>query len=150
LRHKSTPKLAARTVRNIYSVVGAMFRDAAIEGKIDANPCILTVAQLGPVVDKDPEWRAGAIYSRAEAETMISDARIPLDRQMVYAFGLLAGLRPGEAAALRWRHYDATRQPLGQLTVAKSYSTKRAITKGTKTEAVKFVPVHPVLAAMLA
>ncbi|HWU90324.1 MAG TPA: hypothetical protein VN253_23830 [Kofleriaceae bacterium] len=31
---------------------------------------------------------------------------------------LLAGVRTGEAAALRWRHYDPTKQPLGELLVA--------------------------------
>lgn len=142
-------KLANRTVRNVYSVLAAVFRDARIAGKVQQTPCILTDAQLGPVTDKDPEWRSGAVYTRKEVETMISDARIPLDRQVVYALGLLAGLRPGEGAALRWRNYDVTREPLGMLTVAKAYSTSRSEVKGTKTEAVKFVPVHPVLAEML-
>jgi hypothetical protein len=31
---------------------------------------------------------------------------------------LLAGLRPGEIGALRWRHYDAATEPLGRLQVA--------------------------------
>lgn len=57
---------------------------------------------------------------------------------------------PGEAAALRWRHYDPTVTPRGRLLVAKSYSTRRDVEKSTKTDAVKHVPVHPVLAAMLA
>ena len=33
--------------------------------------------QLGPLVDSDPEWRAGAVFTRDEAEQMISDHRIP-------------------------------------------------------------------------
>lgn len=148
LRFKA--KLANRTVRNIYSVLAALFRDAKIAGIVKHTPCVLTDAQLGQVIDSNPEWRDGAQYSRAEVETMISDARIPFDRQLVYALGLLAGLRPGEGAALRWRHYDVTRDPLGCLTVAKAYSTSRSFEKGTKTEAVKHVPVHPVLAGMLA
>jgi integrase len=59
-------------------------------------------------------------------------------------------VRPGEAAALRWRHYDPTVTPLGKRLVAKSYNTTRNTEKTTKTDAVKHVPVHPVLAAMLA
>lgn len=31
--------------------------------------------------------------------------------------------RPGEAAALRWRHYDPTIRPLGKLLAAESYNT---------------------------
>jgi hypothetical protein len=48
-----------------------------------------------------------------------------------------------------FRHYDPTMRPLGKLLVAKSYST-RVGEKTTKTDAVKHVPVHPTLAAMLA
>ena len=143
-------QLASRTVRNIYSTLAAAMRDAAIAGKITVSPCILTETQLGPIVDKDPEWRAGALFTRKEVIAMISDRRIPLDRRVVYALGLLAGLRPGEGAALRWRHYDVTKSPLGMLTVAKAYSTSYSKTKGTKTNAVKFIPVHPVLAELLA
>jgi hypothetical protein len=39
---------------------------------------------------------------------------------MVYALELLAGVHPGEAASLRWRHYDPTVTPLGKILVAKS------------------------------
>jgi len=142
--------LAARTVRNVYSVLAAVLRDAAMAGRIPSSPCMLTEAQLGPKLDKDPEWRDGALFTREEAQSLISDERIPFDRRIVYALGLLAGLRPGEGAALRWRNYDATCEPLGKLTVALSYSTSRSKTKRTKTEAVRYVPVHPTLAAMLA
>lgn len=150
LRFQSEPRLAPRTVRNIYTVVAALFRDAAVAGLIDASPCILTVAQLGSVVDRDPEWRAGALFAREEVETLISDPRIPLDRRVVYGLGLLAGLRPGEGAALRWRHYDEASAPLGRLLVATSYSTDRSALKRTKTESTKWIPVHPALAALLA
>jgi len=141
-------KLANRTVRNIYSVLAAALRDAAFAGRITTSPCILDERQLGPVVDKDPEWRDGAIFTREEAEHMMADTRIPPDRRIVYALGLLAGLRPGEGAALRWRHY-LERKPLRCLVVALSYSTSRSQTKRTKTEAVRHVPVHPALAKLL-
>ncbi len=143
-------KLAPRTVLNIYSVIKAAFRDAEIKGLIDSSPCKLTKRELGKKVDKDPTWRRGAWFEREEAEAMISDERIPLDRRMTYALGLLAGLRPGEAAALRWHHYDANVKPLGSLEVAVSYNTKRSKVKSTKTETVKTIPVHATLAAMLA
>jgi integrase len=143
-------RLSQRTIYNIYSVVSAMFRDAAIEGKIEQTPCILTKHQLGPLVDSDPEWRAGAVFTRDEAEQMISDPRIPQDRRVVYAFGLLAGLRPGESAAARWRHYDPLATPLGKLTIAVAFNSRKNKVKGTKTNAVRYVPVHSTLAAILA
>ena len=64
--------------------------------------------------------------------------------------GVRAGLRPDEAAALRWRHRDPSVQPLGKLLVAASYNTREHRAKGTKTDDVHHVPVHPTLAAMLA
>jgi integrase len=134
-------RLANRTARNVYFVLAAALRDAAIAGKIPTSPCILTETQLGPVIDKDPEWREGAVFTRQEAEHLLAEPRIPLDRRVVIALGLLAGIRPGEGAALRWRHYDANREHLGCITVALSYSTPRTKTKRTKTEAVRKVPV---------
>jgi integrase len=142
--------LAPRSVYNIYSVVLALFRDAKLAGLIEQTPCCLTERQLGPKRDKNPEWRAGAVFTRDEAQTLISTPLIPLDRRTTYGIELLAGLRPGESAALRWRNYDPRAEPLGKLLVATAYSTKRNVTKGTKTETVKHVPVHPTLAAMLA
>jgi integrase len=148
---RTDPKLnlAPRSIYNIYSVVSAVFRDAKLADLIQQSPCVLDERHLGPLIDKDPEWRSTAVFTHEEVETIISDARIPPDRQMAYAIELLAGVRPGEGSALRWRHYDPTVRPLGKLLVAKSYST-RVGEKTTKTDAVKHVPVHPTLAAMLA
>src|SRR6266436_2498004 len=53
-------------------------------------------------------------------------------------------------AALRWRDYDDQCQPLGKLHVSASYSTRQKKVKSTKTGVVREVPVHPLLAAMLA
>lgn len=109
----------------------ATFRDAAIEGVIEQTPCILTSAQLGPLVDKDPEWRDGAKYTREKAETIISDERIPFDRRLYYAFTLLAGLRPVRSR----RSGGATsiqRSRRSVLTVALALNTRKLSIKGTK------------------
>jgi hypothetical protein len=81
-------------------------------------------------------------------EAIISHPRMWFDRRIVYALELLAGVRTGEAAALRWRHYDPTKQPLGELLVAFAYSTVKGREKTTKTDSSKHIPVHPTLAAM--
>jgi hypothetical protein len=81
---------------------------------------------------------------------LISDHRIPPDRQMVYGLELLARVHTGEALALRWRHYDPVVRPLDKRLVARSYNSRTGREKNTKTEAIKHVPVHPTLAAMLA
>lgn len=147
LRFDKDPPIAQRTVRNVYSVIAAAMRDAALKELIDVSPCCLTDDQLGPITDADPEWRDGALFTRDEAQLLISHPDIPTDRRLTYGFGLLGGLRPGEAGALRWRNYTAA--ALGRLLVARSYSVKQAATKGTKTETVKVIPVHATLAELL-
>jgi len=138
-------KLAPKTIYNIYANLKAVFRDAQMADLIDASPCVLTKYQLGENVDKDPEWRATAIYSRDELERLIGDLRVPLDRRVQYALEGIAALRLGEAVGLRWRHYDASVEPLGQLLIATSYNKGR-----TKTKLSRRMPVQSTLAAILA
>src|SRR3954451_2660422 len=103
--------LAPRTIRSIYSAVSALFRDADLEGVIEQTPAILKRETLPKVRDADPLWRAKALFSAAEVESLISDPRIPEDRRMFYALLFLACCRFGEGAALRWRVLEPA-QPL--------------------------------------
>jgi integrase len=91
-------------------------------------------------VDKNPTWRSEAIYTRDEAEQLISDPRILADRRVLYALKFLAGgLRHGEAARLTWRNYAPEAKPLGRIALGK-----------TKSGVPREVPVHPTLAKILA
>ena len=143
-------KLAPRTIRHIYFQCHGMFQKAVRRELLATNPCVLDEDDLPAKVDHDPEWRQTAIYSRAEIEQIIVDERIPWDRRMYDALLFLAGIRFGEASALRWRHYDPDLMPLGKLSIAKSYSTKLKAEKDVKTKTPRDVPVHPVLAELLA
>src|SRR5207253_10884853 len=71
-------------------------------------------------------------------------------RRMFWGMLFLSGVRFGEGSARHWRHYDPNAQPLGKLTVNTSYDSQAEIEKPTKTKHQREVPVHPVLAAMLA
>jgi integrase len=134
---------APRTVRNVYSVLRALFREAQIAGLI--SPCILTHFQLGRVRDGKKGWREGALFTREELQTLISDRRIPPDRRVLYGLCGLGALRHGEAAGLRWRHIVTGVEPLGRIVVLTSYDQG-----DTKTGNERWMPLHPVLAAMLA
>jgi len=153
LRAKCGPRpdqLAPRTVRHVYGTIHTMFEDAVADELIEFNPCKVKRGELPKKIDKDPNWRSGAVFTRAEVEAVVSDERIPHDRRVLYALLFLAGLRFGEAAALRWRSYDTTASPLGKLLVASSFSTQKRAEKSVKTEHTREVPVHGTLAKMLA
>lgn len=135
---------APRTVRNVYAVARALFRDAMIAGLTDVQPCILTHHQLGKIRDAKAEWRETALFSAGELRALMSSAKVPQDRQVLYGLLGLGCLRHGEAAALRWRHV-LPGKPLGKLHVANSNALAR-----TKTGVERGMPIHGALAAALA
>jgi integrase len=132
-------KLAPRTIRQVSGLLHTMFKSAAIEEVITANPVQFERGTLPKKVDKDPTWRHEAIYTRDEIETLISDERVLPDRRILYALKSLAALRHGEAASLTWSQYDLGAKPLGSINLGH-----------TKSGVPRQVPVHPVLAKLLA
>ena len=137
-------KVSPKTLRNVYGVLRTMFHRALLEELVERSPCVLTKHELGPLTDKDPTWRRRAVYTRKELEMLISDERVPPDRRVFYAIEGVGGLRHGEAAGLRWRSWEPTARPLGRLEVSTSYDSGR-----TKTGKLRYLPVHPALAAVL-
>lgn len=138
---------APRTLRNVYYLVRAMFRDAEIAELIPLgqNPCILTKRQLGKLRDKKPGWRHTAVFTRSELEALISDERLPQDHRVWNGLLGLGMLRTGEAAGLRLRHLSFDEKPLGRMLVMTSYDDG-----DTKTETERWMPIHPTLRAVLA
>ncbi len=143
-RKAKAEKLAPRTIRHVFATMHRMFKSAIIEELIESNPVVVEKNVLPKNVDKDPGWRATAVFERSELETLISDARIPEARRVIYAIEGIAGLRHGEMAGLRWKAYLPDVRPLGKLVVSRSYDKD-----GTKTQVSREVPVHAVLAALL-
>ena len=144
-------KKAPRTVRNVYWTLKGLYRSAQIDDLVrdQYSPCILTKHELGKIADGKSNWRTTAKFERDEFEWLISDARIPWDRRVLYVLLGLGMLRHGEAAGLCWKNYHQSNsdglRPLGRLVIVTSYDTGR-----TKTQRERWMPVHPVLAAMLA
>jgi integrase len=136
---------APRTIRNTYSVVKALYRDARIADVVTTpDPCILTHRQLGRIKDGPRFKRSEAVYSAAELAALVSDPRIPEDRRAWYALLGIGMLRTGEAAGLRWSNVQRG-EPLGRLVVSRTYERE-----GTKTVPERWMPIHAVLAAVLA
>lgn len=153
LRKKQSARgetLAPRTIRNVYAALSGMFRDAVLDEKIAASPCILRGRHLPQARDSDPEWRDTAIFELAEVALLVRDERIPEDRRVLYALEFLGCTRFGEASAIRWRSYEPGIKPLGKLRVVESYNTRAKKTKETKAQRPRMVPVVPELASILA
>lgn len=141
---------APRTIHNVVGAVRRLFKEARRRGLVDANPCMdLQRGDLPVKRDKDPEWREGAVFERHEIEHLCFSPSIPLWRRIDYALAFFTGTRDGERFALRWRHWDASAQPLGKLTFARSWNAHLLRETETKTKVPRYVPVHPALAGML-
>ncbi|MDB4958098.1 MAG: Mx8p12A [Myxococcales bacterium] len=137
---KAEGKLAPRSIRNICGTLYSMFKRAVKEELITVNPVQMERGTLPKLADKDPTWRQEAIYTREEAELLISHPSILPDRRILYALKFLGGgMRHGEASRLTWRQYDAEAKPLGALNLGK-----------TKSGVPRQIPVHPTLAKILA
>lgn len=143
-------RLAPRTVIDTANLVRRLFNDAVAAELVEFSPFQLKRGALPKKTDKDPTWRANARFTREEAELLFSDLRVPAHRRIIWGVLLLTGMRSGELAALRWRHYDAKAEPLGALQVAFSFTRRNKTEKSTKTGQPRVVPVHPTLAALLA
>lgn len=155
MRHLERAKkpLAPRTRFFIYMAVSLVMSDAVADELIPSNPCVLKRrrGELPAIEDRDPAWRATAIFTRDEVERLISTPELPLWRRTFYALLFLTGMRVGEAVIRRWRDYDTATEPLGQLSVHSHWDiTSKRELAATKTGVSRQVPVHPTLAAMLA
>jgi integrase len=149
------PLFSKTTQLHIYRTMRTMF-NRAIPRLITTNPCQIQSDDL-PRRDalEEEEWREAAVFTRPEVILILTDPRIPIDRQTFYAVMFLTGMRFGEIAALNFRDVKLDMEPLGQIYVKKSYTyrslkgTRTGVLKGTKTGVSRRVPVHPWLARIL-
>lgn len=142
--------LASRTIRGIYFLTKQLFTHAVLQELIPGNPIIVGRGVLPKKADKDPGWRKGAVFTKSEVETLISSEKVPFHRRTLYAISFLTGLRPGQVYELRWGDYEPEFEPLGRLSSSRSWNSWKKVIKSTKTGVDHLVPVHPVLAKILA
>lgn len=149
-RSERKKPLAPKTIHNIYGVVHRVLEDAVADELIEVNPCVVKRGDLPAKVDSDPTWRDTEVFTRGEVEKILSSDQIPWDRRVLYSLHFLGSVRFGEAAALRFRDWDPDAEPLGRLSIHKSYDSKRQTIGPVKTRRPRAMPVHATLAAILA
>jgi integrase len=141
---------AERTVRNAYDVLRRALSRAVFDGLLSADPCAVIPSELTPgAEDAHPERRRGYRLARADAEQLLSDPGVEDDRAVLYHLLLLTGARLGEAAGLRWCDISP-REPLAAVILAEQVDGRTGARRATKTRTVREVPLHPVLATVLA
>ncbi len=138
--------LAARTIRNIHSVLVSMLKSAAFEEVVTRN----VAAGLPRGVLPKAGTRTTPPGDRGTAARLIGAAgEIDPDRRILYALLYLAGLRLGEACGRRWRDLDTAARPLWLLHVHDQYDGQPLKTARDESTMERFVPVHPELRAAL-
>lgn len=146
-QHNRGDPISGRTCHNIANTVRHLFKDAAKEDLIAVSPCVWDSTDLPPKVSLKAQARRAQEggLTICEVSLLISDARIPEIRRVLYAMEFLTGLRSGEAAIRRFRdiQWDVTPRP--RMVAATAWNTPHAIEKDTKTHLVRWIPVHSTL-----
>ena len=147
--HSEHQERAPNTIRRDLYVLSLLCQHAQEIGAGDQNPVSLVPRRKIPrkrVVD--PNRARLEVLRPDEVEALISDPRIPFWRRLYWALLLLTGARPGEASALRLS--DLTRaKPLPCAVIGRAWHSKSRRIEPTKTEFIRYIPVHPRLAALL-
>jgi integrase len=93
-------------------------------------------------VDKNPEWRDTAVFTREEIGALLR-ADIEWQYRTMYATWLLTGSRFSELLPVTVEDYDRARRPLGSLKIPSAKSRR------DKGQLWRLVPVHPELRVWL-
>ena len=146
----ATRALAPRTIHHVYGSLRSLYSRAVEDEVVVASPCSLRVRQgeLPKKADKDPKWRALAVFNASEVETLISDPRLPWNRRTFYALLFFSGARFGEIAGRRWCDWDRAMRPLTRITIATQYDDQ-ALKSPDGAGPTRELPVHPVLERIL-
>jgi integrase len=142
--------LDAPPTRALYMMLYRLLDTAVADGVISTNPCRPAEESEAGALAADVERRLSNHFTRDELERLISDPRVDRTRRCQWAVLALTGARVGEVLALRVRHCDLHRLPLGRLLVAGRWDSKQRRVTPSRSGLPREVPVHRALAALLA
>lgn len=142
--------IAGNTVRTVGSIHSAVLARAVELGELASNPYRqMRPGTLPPKRPRDPDRRRMEILTEEQARAVVLAGLHSLDRDEWALWGLwltllLAGLRWGEAAALRWGDLSLQMRPLGEIHVQRTRHKGGGYgpPKGGHT---RRVPLHPAL-----
>lgn len=119
--------LAGTTAHGVRSTLRAILQEAVRDELIASNPCDDLQSPSIDTEEKEPLTPEKAAEFRA-----LLDAAKPRPTLVAFRLMLFAGLRRGEACAVRWSDFDEAK---GEITVSRSLCTETLEFKDTKTKA---------------
>lgn len=142
IRAQRVADYSPASIRRHLSYLTQVLEHARRLGALDAaNPCRhLPAGTLPPKRARDPHRNAREVLSASQIDALLRTA--PTMRRTLWALCVLAGLRFGEAAAVRWGSITSAR-PLDELVIDRSWDCRSRRFGPTKTGEVRLVPVHP-------
>lgn len=140
---RADPKVADKTIRNVYGVMRAFFGSLEADEIIDRTPCLVPRGDLPSAAPRDPGFRGKAVFTHPEVERLLSATEVPEHWRAFWALLFFTGARLSEALELRWSDFERDVEPLGRITISRAGSGR------TKTDRDREVPVHPELARAL-
>lgn len=144
------PGLSPTTIKYVHNVLSKGLKEAALSGLIDKNPCD------GVKLPKRQKYKAGVLNH--DQIIKILDAAKSIEIYLPLLFGLVLGLRRGEAMGLRFSDFDFEKGTVHiqrQITVTKSSKESKtgetewgfSTLKTEESDRVLYVP-QPVLQAV--
>ena len=143
-----TKPYPARTLHRLRSYLSQVLFHAIELGALDRHPMAdLPRGMLPPSRNVDPGRGAAEVLTGPQILALVRGPA-PVDRRVFWGALLLAGLRFGEAAAVRG--CDVTRaEPLDELRVARSWDCRERTMRPPKNGLPRRVPIHPLLRELL-
>ncbi len=137
--------LGEKSITNVMSVVSQAFKRAVFEEIRSDNPC----AALPKGTLKRNTSKRRVPYLRAEVRQLLACEDVLPSSRVWNHLAFYTGMREGEICGRRWRDWKRDEQPLGLLHVHSQYDDQPLKTDDQDGARPRFVPVHPVLAAVL-
>jgi integrase len=140
---KNGAPLSSRTVGSYYRLLHVIFNDALADEIVEVSPCVLRKGRdLPSACDKDPTWRAAAVFSKAEVEAILSASSTSDFWRALFALLFTTGARLGEVVALRFNRVLPD-SPLPRVVLAESWNWHSKKLNPTKTGAQRSAPLLP-------
>lgn len=140
---------AERTRGRLLSGLANVLEHAHRLGAVDELVCRSLPRGSRPRKRSRDEQRSTVeVLTAAEVGRLLAAEGLAVERRLAYALALFTGARLGELVELRWSDV-VQRQPLDELTIARSWSRRDGQVRSTKTDDIRRVPVHPSLRTWL-